>query len=120
MDTEIKQYMTLADGNPGAATVLGEFSLYDGDIQIYLDWFERKEIVGPKLWILYKDMCGSNVIKVMKWVDNEKKLSRKKYEIEKIENKCQTCKKESAQITIVPDFVIEKCYRCKRDSGEWE
>jgi len=67
--------LKMSKGNPGAATVLARL-LNEGDeidkqalmgkggvaAVLNLDSFE---IYGSRIWLLYKDVCGANLIKMM-------------------------------------------------------
>lgn len=72
-DTSVGILVKLAEGNPGGLTVMinlmkeseaidpdsvmGEFSHI-----LMLDAFE---IYGPRIWMLYKDVCGENLTKTV-------------------------------------------------------
>jgi hypothetical protein len=62
----------LAEGNPGAATVCGEMLLktpqIDPDSALgglgALLSLDTLEIYGSRIWGLYKDVCGQNLVKM--------------------------------------------------------
>lgn len=53
----------MAEGNPGAATVLIKLLTQpDKRIGLFLVlWLDEFEIYGPSIWILYKDWCFENI-----------------------------------------------------------
>jgi len=50
-----QQLMRLADGNPGALTVLLELCTHPEGPGA-LDILEARGVTGPSVWVLYKDM----------------------------------------------------------------
>jgi hypothetical protein len=65
--------ITLADGNPGAIRVCCELVMRTSHIDpasalgavgalLLLDTFH---IYGPRIWMLYKDVCGEDIAKVI-------------------------------------------------------
>lgn len=63
--------MSLAEGNPGATVVLlrviQEGSTIDPDAissALALFDFDAMGIYGSNIWILYKDVCGENLVRV--------------------------------------------------------
>ena len=72
----------LARGNPGACNVLSQ--LFDIDDEFYPDdslgpfgsmyRLETINCKGPRIWILYKDICNENVVtltKVLRAIDDK-------------------------------------------------
>jgi len=52
----------MADGNPGAVTVMCELlklDLVDGFANICR--LDDLELYGPDIWVAYKDICGSDI-----------------------------------------------------------
>lgn len=75
LDDNMQEVMVkMADGNPGAAVVLavmmkyGEAidpdSLIPGGLATILD-LDDMGIYGPRIWMLYGDVCGDDIIKTM-------------------------------------------------------
>ena len=77
----IDAVVALAEGNPGALTVLkkvldtdpleGFFKLLN---------FDSFGVYGSKIWMLYKDVCGEDLNKVLSLLDDVRlgKISREK------------------------------------------
>lgn len=68
-DTTLDVLLKMADGNPGAIRVLGELmkegpvidpDSWGGGLASVLD-LDTLEIYGPQIWVLYKDVCGSDI-----------------------------------------------------------
>lgn len=65
--------LALCDGNPGAATVCGLVlnNAKDIDPQSALGGlgvimgFDTMEIYGSDIWVLYKDVCGENLVHML-------------------------------------------------------
>ena len=63
----------MSEGNPGALTVLMQLVECTAEMDIQLgfapfDSFTRLdslEVYGPSIWILYKDICGENIKKLI-------------------------------------------------------
>ena len=62
----------LADGNPGAVRVLCELfhaSPIVDPIGVTgfapLDWLDTWEVYGPHIWLLYKDICGEDIVQML-------------------------------------------------------
>jgi hypothetical protein len=63
----------LADGNPGALTVMMQIlmkaDVIDPDNElgsiVYLLDLDRLNIWGSRIWMLYKDVCGENITKTL-------------------------------------------------------
>lgn len=71
--TTIEIAMALSDGNPGAVNVIAQIlkngteidpdSMFGGmGALLYLDTYG---LYGPDIWILYKDVCGENLARVI-------------------------------------------------------
>lgn len=70
-DTLMDVFVNMSDGNPGAVTVLME--LYDKTPEIdplsalgglgAIMWLDTFGIYGPRIWMLYKDVCGQDIAK---------------------------------------------------------
>ena len=72
-DTNISALTKMSEGNPGALAVCmqiinqGEKIDPDGfmaGIGTVL-WMDTLEIYGPKIWMLFKDVCGEDLIKML-------------------------------------------------------
>lgn len=73
-DTPMSAIMSLAEGNPGALTVLMRTMQEGGKIDpdagygepffIILS-FDSLGLYGPKIWMLYKDVCKENLSKTL-------------------------------------------------------
>lgn len=54
----------MAEGNPGAATVLGEIMKARPDTwRVYVGHLDDMNIRGSQIWIAYKDYCGRDIEK---------------------------------------------------------
>lgn len=70
-DTPVSCMRKLADGNPGAVTVL--MRLFDTAAKTDPDAafeglapllnLDTNGIYGPRIWMLYKDVCGEDIVK---------------------------------------------------------
>jgi hypothetical protein len=54
--------VAMADGNPGAATVMAR--LVDYDVVDSLDRLDHQGVYGSDIWVLYKDVCGQDIPKL--------------------------------------------------------
>lgn len=72
-DTTLDVVMKMAEGNPGAANVLSELlkqgrqidpDSFCGGLATIMD-FDTNGIYGCKIWVLYKDVCGQSIRRVM-------------------------------------------------------
>ncbi len=72
-DTLIDIIVKMADGNPGAASVMGEL-MRDGHLIDPDNMFggmscimrlDSLGIYGPNIWILYKDVCGESIFNLV-------------------------------------------------------
>ena len=69
-DTQISIFLKMSDGNPGALSVM--MQLLEKGGQIDPDSFmgglgailsmDTLEIYGSEIWMLYKDVCGENIV----------------------------------------------------------
>jgi hypothetical protein len=66
-------FIIMAEGNPGAITVLGELTRHEqaidpysalGGIGTMLD-LDSHGVYGPRIWICYKDLCGQDIVKMI-------------------------------------------------------
>jgi hypothetical protein len=57
------------EGNPGAMTVI-KLLLQDGR-DVALEKIEPMQLTGSKLWVAYKDVCGSDVAKLALKIEQE-------------------------------------------------
>lgn len=66
----------LAAGNSGAAVVLGQWFAHCTEIDpdayteqafafVHMLTLDDYDIVGPRLWVFYKDVCGSDIRRVL-------------------------------------------------------
>lgn len=72
-DTTMDAVVKLAEGNPGAATVCMQILDKGGDIDP--DWMfgglsillslDTYNIYGPRIWMLYKDVCKQDLVKTI-------------------------------------------------------
>jgi hypothetical protein len=72
-DTTMEMVMKMSEGNPGAVTVIAQILKTGGLIDpddafgglgtiLHMDtWGIR----GPKIWMLYKDVCGQDLVKTI-------------------------------------------------------
>lgn len=62
-DTILDAIVKMAEGNPGAATVISELlKLQDGFVS--LAHLDDAGIYGPDIWLAYKDVSGSDISKL--------------------------------------------------------
>lgn len=67
-DKFVDAFVKLAEGNPGAMTVMAEIAKRPeidpdamlGPLASILD-MDTLELYGPNIWLLYKDVCGESV-----------------------------------------------------------
>ena len=72
-DDGMSAVMKMVDGNPGATTVCANIikqgaSIDPDDILEGIGailWMDTLEIYGPKIWMLFKDVCGEDLIKML-------------------------------------------------------
>jgi hypothetical protein len=65
--------LKIAKGNPGAASVLGMLMKDNAKVDpdsMFAEMstvfgLDNEEIYGPDIWVLYKDICGRNIVKVI-------------------------------------------------------
>ncbi len=63
----------ITQGNWGAETVIAEMQKEFGPISsIYFSFLKELDIVGPRLWILYKYVSMRDIVKMMELVMNIK------------------------------------------------
>ncbi len=73
LDDPTEIILALSDGNPGAASVMAQMLSRGAAIDpdnilgsmgpiLMLDTFK---IYGPDIWILYKDVCGQDIVKTI-------------------------------------------------------
>ncbi len=65
--------LKVIEGNPGAATVVGK--ILNNTVKIDPDnvlggmgpllHLDTLEIYGPRIWMLYKDVCGENIVTIL-------------------------------------------------------
>lgn len=59
--------LAMSDGNPGAISVLTEYSLKvesmdpEGGLVCALRSLDNLKLYGPEVWMLFKDVCGQNL-----------------------------------------------------------
>lgn len=61
-DTPVETIVKMAEGNPGAATVMANMLMKGMIIGIFA--LDELEIYGPSVWVAYKDCCGSDLDKL--------------------------------------------------------
>lgn len=67
MDTPLTAIVKLAEGNPGAVSVLGRVMTEGGKIDpdskpfLILLNLDTLGLYGPRVWMLYKDVCGERL-----------------------------------------------------------
>lgn len=70
-DTPIDMIMKIAEGNPGAITVLmkimmeGEKIDPDSHPMLTIMALDTHDIYGSRVWQLYKDVCGQNLMHML-------------------------------------------------------
>lgn len=72
-DTTLSAVQKLSEGNPGAITVLMEIILKGGPIDpqsAFKEWtglmgLDSHGIYGSDIWVLYKDVCGQDLINLL-------------------------------------------------------
>lgn len=72
-DDAISTMMKMTDGNPGALAVCMQITkqgeaidpdAFMGGLGTIL-WMDTLKIYGPKIWMLYKDVCGEDLVKML-------------------------------------------------------
>lgn len=54
--------VSLAQGNPGAVTVLTELVDYDPSAAVLvMDDLSKMDMYGPRIWIVYSDYCDEDI-----------------------------------------------------------
>ena len=72
-DTITGAVVKLAEGNPGAATVLAQLvNKEDGLGFVQCCKLDDYEIYGSKIWMCYKDLCGQDIDKLYDLLRNNK------------------------------------------------
>lgn len=66
-DMDYKECISvMSDGNPGAINVMCQMISHDPIRgQVGLCHLDDKEIYGSKIWVMFKDECGSDIKKFM-------------------------------------------------------
>lgn len=70
-DTMMNIVMKMADGNPGAVTVLVQLISDKNDPDSWagglgnLLSLDTHGIYGPNIWVLFKNVCGQNIVNVV-------------------------------------------------------
>lgn len=68
-DTVKDGILKIADGNPGALSVLTQLiKLRDGWMAVGA--FDRLRLYGPMIWLCYKDLLGSDINKLLELILN--------------------------------------------------
>lgn len=72
---ELKRYMiSMAEGNPGAVTAIGEIFGATGKDPwrtiILLGKLDKWGIKGPLLWLCYKDICDFDALKLIDMIED--------------------------------------------------
>lgn len=62
--------VAMAEGNPGAITVLSEILQKDPHGLITVLHLDDMNIRGPQIWVGYKDFCGQDIHKFIECVKN--------------------------------------------------
>lgn len=65
----MSKFLIMADGNPGAATVL-KLLLANPKVEDITARLDSLKIHGPFLWALFKDVCGEDIDKLAHLVLN--------------------------------------------------
>ena len=109
-----EKMLDLADGNPGAASVIAQFFDIPGNQEVFFEWFLKNNIKEPTLWVLYKDMCRQDIATLLLWIDEQIKNPLPKYEIQQYNGVCSVCEKKTHITAIVPEFDDYHCFKCHR------
>lgn len=70
-DTMLSVFSKMSEGNPGAMSVLANLVKYGRYIDPYAESFmyilmlDERGIYGSRIWILYKDICGESIVRLM-------------------------------------------------------
>jgi len=72
-DTLMSSMVKLSEGNPGALNVLLQLSSQNAEIDPHdfagalgsILSLDSHAIYGPRIWMLFKDVCGENITKVV-------------------------------------------------------
>ena len=67
----------MADGNPGALTVLMSLIGSAGDVLagglVYACWLDDLEIYGSDIWLAYKDVCGEDIPRLCEMLRHDRR-----------------------------------------------
>ena len=64
-DTLIDGLVKLAEGNPGAARVLGDLASKENGLGfVHCCKLDAYGIYGSRIWMCYKDLCGEDIEKL--------------------------------------------------------
>lgn len=74
-DTIVDALTKLAEGNPGAVTVLAKLTRRDAFGFIQCCRLDDLGIYGPHIWMCYKDLCGEDIETLYSLLENEKLAS---------------------------------------------
>jgi hypothetical protein len=63
----IQVFKIITEGNPGAVSVLTELykTQQDDDILIFINKILKQNITGTRLWYIYKNECGCNLLNLL-------------------------------------------------------
>lgn len=73
----IELILAMAEGNPGALSVLATLARDDGPLATgaMIGILDKMNIRGSQIWVAYKDFAGGDMVKLMKAVaDNDPEL----------------------------------------------
>jgi len=63
IDSGLEMIVSMAEGNPGAATVMGQMLKLDRDNILHIISLDDMNIRGQQVWVGYKDHCEENMDK---------------------------------------------------------
>jgi len=80
-DTVTEAMLKLADGNPGALTVLMQLRHVDNESLIHILKLDDYGYYGPKIWLVYKDFLKGDITKFFDLLKNNKLQSAVRNEL---------------------------------------
>jgi len=63
-DTVEDAIIKMSEGNPGAISAMAQLLKKTGGVA-FLTALDNLETYGPRIWMLYKDVCGQDIVKTM-------------------------------------------------------
>jgi len=67
-ETLFEASIKMAKGNPGALNVIAQLSAHPDGASIIL-CLDKMGITGSRIWVLYKDLCGQDIRKMIEMLE---------------------------------------------------